>query len=376
MKLKLISMAAMILCAGAVQAQTSVTLYGALDTGLMYQNTTAANFGQKTPSTGSTFRYKDGGMYASTWGMKGSEDLGSGYHANFRLQGAFNSGTGAVGLPDTTGTVAIFNQVASVGVSGPFGSVDLGRQYAAMAWAMVDTDVRGAEYFGSAFTAWIGMNTAAGWLGSNTNAAVGAVYDSNAIIYKSPNFGGVTVSLEFAPGEVAGNNTAGSRESLVLQYVNGGLHLAGVYYNAHDTNITPASPAPTGVDNNRYTYLGGLYDLGSWIMSAAYSNAHTKSLAPYSSDIDAYSVGLGYHFSPVLKITSGVYYLKDKDHSLNKSTSYALGAEYQLSKMTTVYGDVGRVDNKGNMNQTISYGSPVAQGVATSAAMLGIRHSF
>ncbi|AIY41720.1 Outer membrane protein [Collimonas arenae] len=376
MKLKLIGMTTMILCAGAAQAQTSVTLYGAIDTGLMYQNTTAANFSQKTPDTGTTFRYKDAGMYASTWGMKGSEDLGGGYHANFRLQGAFNSGSGAVGLPDTTGTVAVFNQVTSVGLSGPFGSVDVGRQYAAMAWALVDTDVRGAEYFGSAFTAWIGMNTVAGWLGSNTNGAVGAVYDSNAIIYKTPNFNGVTLSLEYAPGEVAGNNTAGSRESAVLQYVNGGLHLSGVYYNAHDTNLTPASPAPSGVDNNRFIQLGALYDMGSWIMSASYSNGKTKSLAPYSSDIDMYSAGLGYHFSPVFKITSGVYYLKDKNNSLNKSTSYALGAEYQLSKRTTLYGDVGRVDNKGNMNQTLSYGSPVAQGLATTAVMLGMRHTF
>jgi hypothetical protein len=55
--------------------------------------------------------------------------------------------------------------------------------------------------------------------------------------------------------------------------------------------------------------------------------------------------------------------------------SYA-PSEYSLSKSTRVYAQVGYVDNKGTMNQTIVYGTPVAPGVSTSAAMIGIRHSF
>lgn len=58
------------------------------------------------------------------------------------------------------------------------------------------------------------------------------------------------------------------------------------------------------------------------------------------------------------------------------SDLYALGAEYGLSKRTLVYAQVGYVANHGTMNQTITYGEPVAPGVSTTAAMLGIRHTF
>ena len=64
--------------------------------------------------------------------------------------------------PTRRATAAQFNQVATVGMSGPFGSVNMGRQIVPMAYAMADTDVRSAQYFGSILTAWIGMNTGGG----------------------------------------------------------------------------------------------------------------------------------------------------------------------------------------------------------------------
>jgi predicted porin len=42
----------------------------------------------------------------------------------------------------------MFNQVASVGMSGPFGSVTAGRQIVPMAYAMAETDVRQEQYLG------------------------------------------------------------------------------------------------------------------------------------------------------------------------------------------------------------------------------------
>ena len=158
MKLKLSSAAALALFAGTVHAQSSVTLFGTLDTGLLYQSTSASTFLPKAPNTGSIFALKDGGIYASNWGLKGTEDIGAGYKVNFRLQGSFNSTNGKPGLSDTPGVTAIFNQYASVGVSGPFGTVDAGRQIVPMIYAMADTDVRNAQYFGSILTAWLGLS--------------------------------------------------------------------------------------------------------------------------------------------------------------------------------------------------------------------------
>jgi predicted porin len=374
MKLKWITVAAMAAFGSSAYAQSSVTLYGALDSGLMYQSTSAASFSPASKNLGSVYRYKDGGIYASMWGMKGTEDIGGGYTVNFRLQGTFDSSSGKSGLSDTAGVPGFFNQVASVGVAGPFGSVNAGRQFAPMALAMADTDVRGGQYFGSILTAWLGMNQAAGWPGTSTNGPIGALYDSNAIVYQSPNFAGASAALEYAPGGVAGSFQGGTRESAVLKYSNYGLKLDAVYYNGHDTNPA-ATTVPTGLDNNRFWYVGALYTIKGFSVSASYANGKNPARSNLV-DLDMYTVGLGYRIAPDFEITSGLYYLKDSNNSSNKSTEIAAGAEYSLSKATTLYAQVGHVNNKGDMTQTISYGAPVAPGMGTTAVNIGMRHMF
>lgn len=373
--------AVLILISGASHAQSSVTLYGVIDTGFLYQSTSAASFQPTARNLGHVYQVKDGGIYSSFWGMKGTEDLGGGYAIRFKLQGTFNATNGKTGLSDTPGATALFNQFATIGATGPFGTFDAGRQIIPMIYAMAETDVRGAQYFGSILTAWLGVNQAAGWPGTSTNAPIGALYDSNALVYTSPKFYGASLSLEYAPGGVAGQFQGGTRESAVLKYSNYGLNLSAVYYNGHDTNpypltypSTPAVPA-TGIDNNRFYYFGAMYTISGFSMSASYGLAKN----PEKSDVvdfEMASGGLGYQFNRDLKLTSGYYYLKDRNNSANHSSEIAVGAEYNLSARTKAYGQVGYVNNKGKMNQTIVYGAPVAPGTSTTAAMVGIRHTF
>jgi predicted porin len=381
MKLKFSSLAALALFAGAAHAQSSVTLYGVLDTGMLYQSTSAANFSGTAKNLGSTWQLKDGGIFSSIWGLKGSEDIGGGYKINFKLQGSFTSTNGKSGLSDTPGATALFNQYATVGASGPFGSIDAGRQIVPMIYAMADTDVRGAQYFGSILTAWLGINQAAGWPGTSTNAPIGALYDSNALVYNSPKFHGASVALEYAPGGAAGQFQGGTRESAVLKYSNYGLNVAALYYNGHDTNpfpgnypTAPAVPA-TGVANNRFYYIGAMYTISGFSVSGSYSIGKNPAKSNLY-DFEMISGGLGYQFNPVFRITSGYYYLRDRNQAANHSSEFAVGAEYNLSKATKAYAQVGYVNNKGTMNQTIVYGAPVAPGVSTTAAMIGIRHTF
>ncbi|MFM0039279.1 porin [Paraburkholderia strydomiana] len=380
-KLKLSSAAALLMFVSAAQAQSTVTLYGVLDTGFLYQSTSAATFQPTARNLGHVYQLKDGGIYSSFWGMKGSEDIGGGYKINFKLQSSFNTTTGKAGLSDTPGAVAIFNQFATIGASGPFGTFDAGRQIIPMIYAMSETDVRGAQYFGSILTAWLGVNQAAGWPGTSTNAPIGALYDSNALVYNSPKFYGASLALEYAPGGVAGHFQGGTRESAVLKYSNYGLNLAAVYYNGHDTNpyplnypAAPAVPA-TGQANNRFYYFGAMYTIAGFSLSGSYGVGKNPAHSD-TADFEMISAGLGYQFNTRFKITSGFYYLKDRNHSDNHSSEIAVGAEYNLSQRTRAYAQVGYVDNKGTMNQTIIYGVPVAPGVSTTAAMIGIRHTF
>lgn len=385
MKSRIVSIATLMAAAGLAQAQTSVTVYGAVDSGLFHQNTSAATLSGKAADTGSVTRLKDGGIYTSSWGLRGSEDLGDGYKANFRLQGVFDSSTGKLGLTDTTGVAGVFNQFTTIGISGRFGSVNAGRQIVPMIYAMAETDVRSAQYFGSILTAWIGINTAAGWAGTNTNAPIGALYDSNALVYQSPVINGFEAALELALGSGNGGGIrAGSRESAVLKYTNGGLKLSAVYYNGRDTNPAPAAApgaaavavaVPTGVNNNRFMYLGGLYNINDFQVSASVGNGRNPSDRGLAN-IDLYSVGFGYKYSPLLKLSSGIYYLKDKNSSANRSTEYAVGLEYSLSRRTMLYAQLAYVNNKGTMNQMLEYGAPTAPGKATTGEMIGIRHTF
>jgi predicted porin len=381
MKLKLSSAAALVVFATAAHAQSSVTLYGVLDSGLLYQSTSAASFQPHAANLGHVYQLKDGGIYASYWGLKGSEDIGGGYKINFKLQGSFNTTNGKFGLSDTPGTTAMFNQYATVGASGPFGSIDAGRQIIPMIYAMAETDVRGAQYFGSILTAWLGVNQAAGWPGTSTNAPIGALYDSNALVYNSPKFYGASLALEYAPGGVPGQFQGGTRESAVLKYSNYGLNLSAVYYNGHDTNpfplTYPAAPAvpATGLANNRFYYLGAMYTISGFSISASYGIGKNPANTN-TADFEMASGGLGYQFNSRFKVTSGYYYLKDRNHSANHSSEVAVGAEYNLSTRTKAYAQVGYVDNDGTMNQTIIYGTPVAPGKNTTAAMVGIRHTF
>ncbi|MCP3715154.1 porin [Paraburkholderia sp. CNPSo 3281] len=381
MKLKWLVAAVLAAMGGTTYAQSSVTLYGVIDSGLLYQSANAANFQSKV-NLGHVYELKDGGIYSSIWGLKGSEDIGGGYKVSFRLQGSYNSSNGKPGLADTPGATALFNQQTTVGVSSPFGTIDMGRQIVPMIYAMADTDVRNAQYFGSILTAWLGMNQAAGWQGLSTNGPIGALYDDNAIVYRSPKFYGASLALEYAPGGVPGQFQGGTRESAVLQYSNYGLNLAAVYYNGHDTNpFTQTGPttivtAPsTGLANNRFWYLGAQYTFHDFSVSTSYSIGKNPANSGHAN-FEMISGGLGYKFSPAFKITSGFYYLKDRNHSSSQSNEFALGAEYNLSKTTLAYTQVGYVNNRGNMSQTITYGAPVPEGRSTTAAMVGIRHSF
>ncbi|AXL51188.1 porin [Paraburkholderia caffeinilytica] len=374
MKAKITFAATIAVLTSGAHAESSVMLYGVIDSGFLYQTTSASSFAAKAPNTGSIVQLKDGGIYQSIWGLKGSEEIGNGYRVNFKLQGAFNSGNGKSGLGDTAGETAIFNQQSTVGISGPFGTFDAGRQFTPMIYAMAETDVRSAQYFGSILTAWLGMNQAAGWQGVSTNGPLGALWDSNALVYQSPKIYGVSLALEYAPGGIPGQIQGRTRESAVLKYANYGLNLSAIYYNGHDTNPSPTT-VPAGVSNNRFYYLGAMYTFRSLSVAGSYG-AGRNPANPGRVDYELVSVSVGYRVFPTLKLTSGYYHLKDRNDGANRSTELAMGAEYSLSKATLGYVQVGYVRNKGTMNQTITYGAPVAPGVSTTAAMIGVRHNF
>ena len=104
------------LFASSAMAQSSVTLYGIIDTGITYVSNEGGSHNVKED---------DGIYYGNRWGLKGNEDLGQGLSAVFNLENGFSLGTGKLGQYG-----AEFGRQAYVGLqSKQYGSVTLGHQY-------------------------------------------------------------------------------------------------------------------------------------------------------------------------------------------------------------------------------------------------------
>src|ERR1700733_12822529 len=97
-------------------AQSSVTLYGIIPSGIAYVSNESGH---------SNVRVISGSQQGPRIGFRGSEDLGNGLSAIFELENGFNSQTGVLSQGGR-----LFGRQAYVGLSSAhWGSVMFGRQY-------------------------------------------------------------------------------------------------------------------------------------------------------------------------------------------------------------------------------------------------------
>ena len=110
MKKTLIALAAV--AATSAFAQATVTLFGGAD--LNYRNVTTG--------TNKFQGMAQDGIYSSRFGVMGTEDLGGGLKAGFHFEGGMAPDVGTSGKFD-------FQRKSTIGLSGGFGEVRLGRDY-------------------------------------------------------------------------------------------------------------------------------------------------------------------------------------------------------------------------------------------------------
>uniref|UniRef100_UPI001115119A porin n=1 Tax=Serratia marcescens TaxID=615 RepID=UPI001115119A len=103
-------------CGAAAHAQSSLTLYGALDAGVQYLT--------HADGRHSAVQLQNYGILPSQMGLKGHEDLGGGWRALFKLEQGLNLNDGTATVPGYA-----FFRGAYVGSAGPVGTVTLGRQF-------------------------------------------------------------------------------------------------------------------------------------------------------------------------------------------------------------------------------------------------------
>jgi predicted porin len=227
-------------------AHADVTLYGVADLSVLSNSNmgsadgnnpgmgnTYANPGQQqmglTSSSGTagsapgrTTSMFDGLLQPSRWGIKGSEDLGSGMKANFVLESALDvaggtnpndhallastSSTKPTDAGDSSLNGQMFSRQSTVGLSGDFGSVDLGYQLNLTGEITGDLD----PFNG-------GRISPLGWYGG-LGAGAGSSFtgrQSNSIKYKYA-MGNTTIGAFYAMGGYSGNAGQGAQSGLSL----------------------------------------------------------------------------------------------------------------------------------------------------------------
>jgi len=136
MKKTLVALAA--LASIGAMAQSSFTVYGLLDAGIRQDSNGAKS---SSGSTQSQTQFLNGVLNTSRFGIKGTQDLGNGNKANFKLESGLKVGNGestgntvttsAVPSSSTTvyqnGNSTLFDRTASVGLQSSLGMVDFGR---------------------------------------------------------------------------------------------------------------------------------------------------------------------------------------------------------------------------------------------------------
>lgn len=349
---KCVTSAALLVATGLAHAQSSVTLYGILDAGVLYASRTASN-GQ---NAGPKYEMVNGGNGPSLFGLRGKEDLGGGLYANFDLESGISMANG--GYAASNGN--FWGRQAWVGLQGNFGQFKFGEQFSPFFYALQDSDPRDLLTFGTSLIPF----------GDNISFTAGV--NSNALTYISPKVSGFQGSVMFAPGGIAGNFQAGKQWSSSVKYDNGTLMVNASIYDGNPGG-TP-TPVPTTVQFLGRT-LGFAYRFGSVTAKASFVNY--KVAGSFNNNV--IGGGLDYLVTPFLELNSGVWFTSDRAQTSNNSMLAAIGANYFLSKRTRIYAQFAAVDNHGAMNTGLFLSdTSLLKGLpgTTYGANIGIRHSF
>ncbi|RDU97983.1 porin [Trinickia dinghuensis] len=335
-------------------AQSNVTLYGIVDAGILY--TSKTRDGATGANDGRQIGLITGGSSASFFGLKGTEDLGDGLKAIFQLESGIDVSNG--GFADSNGN--FFGRQAWVGMTGGFGTVKAGLQYSPFALSIITTDPRSVSYFGSGVPIAIGR------------VLVTGVYNANAISYTSPRIAGLQGSAMLAMGGTAGNFQAGRQYSGRLNYQFGQFTIDAAMYSGNPGGSAASTPTPSTVAFSGRT-IGAAYRFDALTVKAVFANYKIAG----SFDSRVFGGGLSYDVTPAVNVDAGVWLTRDGNDSNNHSIMAATGVRYSLSKATSLYGQLGFVDNHGLMDTGLSTNDAL-YGVkgSTFGADIGIRHSF
>ncbi|HSV69569.1 MAG TPA: porin [Methylibium sp.] len=328
--------------AGAAAAQSSVTLYGRLDTTINYSE----------PGTGDGTWKMNGSapIGGSRWGLRGTEDLGGGLKANFVLESGFNSDTGAPG-----NSSKLFDRLAWVGLSSSMGSISFGRQDTmtrTLNLGYSDISGEGELTVVDPITA-TGAAVASRQLFQNFGSRV-----DNSVKYISPNFSG----FQFQALVAAGEGPGAARQQGVLLGYSGGPLKAGLSYEMY-------GDGPGSSSFNEVFTVGGSFNFGPATLLVSYQD--TSDLGTQTGgetiiggdnvDHEAINVGV---LVPFGNFQFRAQYTRSEIDTViaePKQSKYGASLRYSLSKRTQLYTVVTK--RQGSQDELFAKETEVAVGI-------------
>jgi len=295
---------------------------------------------------------------ASRLGVKGSEDLGGGLKAIYKME--FE-----VDIADESGADNITARNQYVGLSNSMGTLLLGRH---------DTPykvVTGKDMFSDTIADWNKLGF--------TGGAKGIVEDkraNNAIMYISPSFNGLTMSALVSPGE---DNTDDGIDdfytSLGAKYANGPLYLAAAYEETEFDGDDGANPAND--DETRWRVYGS-YKIGDFKLGAMYQDTESENNL---KDVDAQAWQLQGTYSMGSNVLKVAYQEGEIDDDRAASAAYdapeydafVAALEHHFSKRTYAYALYTQSDTNDDAQNAASRASGSEDWDAFS---LGMVHKF
>jgi len=350
MKKTLVAIAA--LAAFGAQAQSSVTIDGIMDAG--YQ---AINY-----KGNSVTGFQGNGSSTSQINFRGTEDLGGGLKANFRVESdwstvsnGFNQGAKSTPLAAATaGSYAAAND-GTLNNGGSFGNgellVGLTGGFGAVHFGAINQNGLTAIALGQPYGTALG-----GGYGSviRVNAAGSAVREDQSFRYSTPTFAG------FAGTFLKSNKQTKAVDSTTVQqtsfstslgaYDKQGVQEIGVTYANgplaanYNTAKFDSKSVGTGTTESTVNTLAAAYTMGAakFMFLNQTNKTDTNSIdTAYTSVAASYTMG-----QTVLSANVGGLKSKAGTSNGKKSDIIGLGADYNLSKTTALYARYESIDDK------------------------------
>ena len=373
-KLTRIAIALSAVCAASgAHAQSSVaspnvTFYGIIDA-----------YAQTARGASTVQRVQSGGLMGSRFGLRGTEDLGSGLRAFYVLEGGSNTDDGS----SAQGGL-LFGRQALVGLgSERFGQISLGRQQSAVYYVSTEFSAFSCTTAGPT-TAVIGgfaggYEPVRGASGTATPPAAGAtgnggpVRVNNSVRYESPSLAGFHVGALYGAGEVANAVNDSRLVDLFARYSAGVVEVLASRMSDKATGLARADVTTTS--------LGAKVAIGSGHVFAGLIDVDDRR--PENEDGRGYWLGGDYAFGA--HVVRAQYIVNDpRFGKANRTQAFGVGYEYDLSKRTALYSSLTRFANQANAgpgglgrwNSAIPTGLTRVGSNDITELVGGIRHMF